>query len=473
MKTIYDPTNRWVSAAPLVLSSSNKTPIAVDDALNLVVDSGPVTVNVLGNDFDPEGASLTLVSASAALGTAVAESDNTITYTPFPGIAGFDTIVYEIADDLDQRDTGQVNVTISEQSLSVDVQANNTLLVTVETGALDLTVTTPVNFAGTYAINTSDLQGGPINLVSPELSGSPSAGAQLTATSGLWVHDPSAAPLIQSWQWLQAGTEIAGATGPNYTMTAADVGQGISVREISSDGLGQRIATSAAVSQFFTPASDGALNGWWDAADASTLTATGGLVSAWADKSGGAALSQPVSTQQPSTGVRSLNGLNVIDFNGARFLQRGTSLPTSGDVAFHMVFSVDAIINAYQAVLAVDGTNDFQIDANNASQFDGRLNTTGIGSSANLTGGPFTGAVILSIIFDRTGTGTAEVFVANVSRATMTYSAPLDQFVDLLLMTNRSKNAWVDGAVAELVVTGDITNRAAYHTYLATKWGLS
>lgn len=473
MKTIYDPTNRWVSAAPLVLASSNKKPVAVDDALTVLVDSGPVTVNVLANDFDPEGASLTLVSASAALGTAVAEADNTITYTPFPGVSGFDTVVYEIADDLGQRDTGQINVTINEQSLSVDVQGDNTLLVSAETGALQLTVTTPANFAGTYPVNTNDLLNGPVNLVVPDLSGTPTVGNQLSAIPGLWIHDPDAAPLLQNWQWLRAGAEILGATGQTYVMTLEDVGQGVSVRETFSDGYGQRFATSAVVSQFFTPASDSALGGWWDAADAATLSATGGLVASWASKAGGAALIQTLSNQQPSTGTRSLNGQNVLDFNGARFLQAGTTLPASGNVAFHMVVSIDVINNAFEALLAVDAANDFQIDSNNGAQFDGRLNVTGIGSSVTLSGGPYSGAVILSVVFDHTGTGTAQVFVANTLRATMAYTTPLDQFVDLLLMTNRSKNAWVDGAVAEVVVTGDVTNRAAYHSYLATKWGLS
>ena len=77
------------------------------------------------------------------------------------------------------------------------------------------------------------------------------------------------------------------------------------------------------------------------------------------------------------------------------------------------------------------------------------------------------------MIFDRTGSGQAEVFIGNVSRGVTAYTAPLDQFVDLILMSNRSKNAWVNGAVAEVVVTGDITNRADHHAYLAAKWGVS
>jgi len=89
-----------------------------------------------------------------------------------------------------------------------------------------------------------------------------------------------------------------------------------------------------------------------------------------------------------------------------------------------------------------------------------------------LTGGPFSGAMILSAVFDRTGAGQAQVFIGGTSRGTTAYTAPLDQSVALTLMTNRSRNTWTDGALAEMVVTGDVTNRAAYHGYLAGKWGL-
>ena len=40
-------------------------------------------------------------------------------------------------------------------------------------------------------------------------------------------------------------------------------------------------------------------------------------------------------------------------------------------------------------------------------------------------------------------------------------------------MANRTRNAFADGAVAELILTGDTGNRAAYHAYLSGKWGLS
>lgn len=473
MRTIYDPTNRWVGASPLILSSSNKKPVAIDDELDLFVGSGPITVTVLDNDFDPEGATLSLISASAALGTAVAEANNTITYTPPPGLSGFDTIVYEIADDLDQRNVGQVNVTINEASLSIDVLANNTLEVNAETGPLQIVVNTPAEFAGTFAMDTAELVGGPVNLVAPTITGVPGVGASLNANRGLWVQDTGSGTLNKSWQWLLGGAEITGETSASYTMTAADVGSGVSVRETLTDDFGQRNANSAPVSLFFTPNNDSALVGWWDASDVGTIVSDAGFVSAWNDKSGGTALTQTLSNRQPITNSRTMNGLNALDFDGNDFVQRAGSFPVSGDVAFHMALAIDSTINAFEAILAVEGSDDFQIDAENAAQFDGRLNLTGMGTAFSFSGGPYSGPLILSAVFDHTGAGTAEIFINNVSRGSTAYTTAIDVFGDLLLMTNRSKNAWVNGAVGELVVTGNVSNRAAYHTYLSDKWGVS
>ena len=133
---------------------------------------------------------------------------------------------------------------------------------------------------------------------------------------------------------------------------------------------------------------------------------------------------------------------------------------------------LDSIGNEYEAILAFEATNDMQIDAGSAAQFDGRLNAAGIGTTTGLTGGPYAGALIVSAVFDQTGAGQAEVFISNVSRGVMAYTAALDAASALHLMTNRTQNAWVDGAVAELIVTGDVTNRADHHGYLSAKWGL-
>lgn len=56
---------------------------------------------------------------------------------------------------------------------------------------------------------------------------------------------------------------------------------------------------------------------WLDASDTSTITESGGEVSLIADKSGnGNDASQATAGQKPTTGATTLNGLNVLDFDG-------------------------------------------------------------------------------------------------------------------------------------------------------------
>jgi hypothetical protein len=120
----------------------------------------------------------------------------------------------------------------------------------------------------------------------------------------------------------------------------------------------------------------------------------------------------------------------------------------------------------------MDATNDFQLDADNATAFAGRLNVTGIGTSFQLQGGPWSGALILSIVFDRTGTGLSRVLVNGVSVGSGAYVTRLDSGQSLAVMTNRSRNAFIDGAAGEVIVTGSVSNTSDYVGYLLQKWGI-
>ena len=56
---------------------------------------------------------------------------------------------------------------------------------------------------------------------------------------------------------------------------------------------------------------------WLDATDAATITASGGAVSQWSDKSGYASnFTQGTGANQPTTGSRTINSKNIIDFDG-------------------------------------------------------------------------------------------------------------------------------------------------------------
>ena len=98
-----------------VTVSANQGPDAVDDTATVDEDSGPVTIDVLSNDSDPEGGALDVTSAGpAANGTVTVNPDGTIDYTPDPDFSGTDTFTYTVCDIAGNCSTATVVVTVNE-----------------------------------------------------------------------------------------------------------------------------------------------------------------------------------------------------------------------------------------------------------------------------------------------------------------------------------------------------------------------
>jgi len=76
----------------------NEGPIALDDSASTPYETS-VVVNVLSNDSDPDGDSLTIVGyTEPENGTLTLNADATFTYTPNGGFSGTDTFMYTISD---------------------------------------------------------------------------------------------------------------------------------------------------------------------------------------------------------------------------------------------------------------------------------------------------------------------------------------------------------------------------------------
>jgi hypothetical protein len=446
----------------------NLPPVTAPDAAT-VFSATPTIVDVLANDSDPEGGLLTIASATALQGTVQIRPDRTILYTSAAGFAGTDTVTYVARDPLGAQRSGTLTVTVAAPPLSLSPTADGTLSVAAATGALTITVTTPTIFAGTYATDTALLAGGAVSLVPPRITGQTQAGAVLTAQSGLWIFEGQVTG--ESWAWRRNGTAIAGATAATYTVTAADQGAALTVVQTLTTAAGSRSATSAGLSipVPFTPASDTGVVLWYDASVTATITRSGTTVTAWVPRTGTGNLA---GTSGPTSGTRTINGLNVIDFAGVARVSGAVTLPAAGNVAFHMVVAIDSVANAFASLISTNATRDFQLEANNATAFSGRLSTRSIGDSYNLAGGPWAGLRIVSIVFDRTGAGTARVLVNGTQVGTGVYSTALDSAATLAIMTNRNQNAYVDGAVGEVVVTQNLGATADHIAYLAAKWGV-
>jgi hypothetical protein len=96
--------------------SVNCAPDAVDDMAS-TVNGIPVTINVLANDSDPNGDSLTVTSVTQpANGTATNNGDGTVTYDPDCAFQGVDTFTYTISDGQGGMDTATVSVRVRKTS---------------------------------------------------------------------------------------------------------------------------------------------------------------------------------------------------------------------------------------------------------------------------------------------------------------------------------------------------------------------
>ncbi|MBU2982517.1 tandem-95 repeat protein [Lentibacter algarum] len=105
----YDTADIVVTVNP-----GNEAPTATDDNETTDLDEA-VVISVLGNDSDPEGEDLTVIGTTTpANGTAVANGDGTVTYTPNTGFTGTDTFDYTITDPSGNESTATVTVVVSD-----------------------------------------------------------------------------------------------------------------------------------------------------------------------------------------------------------------------------------------------------------------------------------------------------------------------------------------------------------------------
>ena len=117
--TVSDGTATATGTVTLTITGVNDAPVAVGDAATTDEDVA-VTINVLGNDTDVDtGDSLDVSSVqidnAASNGSATAQADGTVLFTPDAGFFGTDTFGYSVADAAGLRsNTATVTVTVTE-----------------------------------------------------------------------------------------------------------------------------------------------------------------------------------------------------------------------------------------------------------------------------------------------------------------------------------------------------------------------
>ncbi|MGP1386414.1 MAG: Ig-like domain-containing protein [Thainema sp.] len=98
-----------------ISTPTNRPPDAVNDTANTDANTA-VSINVLGNDTDPDGNPLSITgvqSTSAQGGSVVVNANGTVNYTPAEDFSGTDTFTYTIQDSQGGQDTATVTVTVA------------------------------------------------------------------------------------------------------------------------------------------------------------------------------------------------------------------------------------------------------------------------------------------------------------------------------------------------------------------------
>jgi hypothetical protein len=237
--------------------------------------------------------------------------------------------------------------------------------------------------------------------------------------------------------------------------------------------------TVAEAGQLWTPA-DTTTYAWYDASDASTIHTNNanGRVSQLDDKSGsGQHMGQTVTSRQPVTGVRTVNGLNVLDCDATVYqsLERGDWSGLPSNLTAVVVSAVDNLTN-YSLVNFQDA---FGVGANGI--YAGKPTANNIGSSLTYTSYKnSTNIFCASLTWDDSATLPLSFFNSFVDGSqkpdTNAYTRKVlasgNRFG--LMQSNNNLNT-ADGAIMEVIITKDDSSddtRQKIEGYLAWKWGL-
>jgi hypothetical protein len=221
----------------------------------------------------------------------------------------------------------------------------------------------------------------------------------------------------------------------------------------------------------WTPVNSTAIEGWWDASDASTISTSGSEVQSVTDKSGnGYTLTK--GTTGPSYGTRTLNGLDVFEFTGANF-----------NVLENTSFAWDQANNAlgFAAIYRLDddglSEQDFLISGTNSSTRVGIRRLTDSRWQLLVTGGSITTTSALGtepvtqMMVAKFNAGSSFIRIDGVQDAVGTIGSVA--FSKINISGNYLQQQGVEGFIAEMVFFSDLTETEKVEGYLAHKWGLN
>ena len=247
----------------------------------------------------------------------------------------------------------------------------------------------------------------------------------------------------------------------------------------------------------FVPSDIANLKAWYDASDTATITVSGTAVTQWNDKSANAYnLTQGTNSYRPQSGTRTLNGKNVLDYNGNNLLQAATASDwtfmnnSTGCTVFMAMFIDNVATNMYMIDTTGGTSGNNGVDIYRASGQLSGIITRGVNGTyvciADTQGAltantakywynklkadasPVSGRSLGSVNNSAESGNNAETGVLNTGSPTFPLRVGHWN-------SNAALGEGVDGAICEVIIysgavsAGDITT---INSYLATKWGI-
>jgi hypothetical protein len=222
--------------------------------------------------------------------------------------------------------------------------------------------------------------------------------------------------------------------------------------------------------------------GWYDASDATTITASGGAVSQWRDKSVNARdLSQSTLAARPLSGTATINGLNAVDFDGSNDQLLTTGSPFGGTVSNALVMAVHRVDNdaSTGTLFTLTGSStaasrwQAHVPFNGSVFFD-----TGGSSSVNrvsLDYGTGTGDIVLAGFYGSVTDNVQQIY-KNGSLLRGDATGHSVSTVGATHVGSGGSTSYQNSTIGELIiVNGTVAaeNRENLEGYLAHKWGLA
>jgi|GEM_PF-1556285 len=112
---VCDPDNACDTATVTIeVGVDNTPPVAADDTAQTGEDQGEAVIDVLANDFDPDGDPIEVVSVGQPQhGETSINADGTVTYIPDVDYEGEDSFTYTMCDDMGACDSATVTITVT------------------------------------------------------------------------------------------------------------------------------------------------------------------------------------------------------------------------------------------------------------------------------------------------------------------------------------------------------------------------